>query len=57
MNRLLVGWCCAGLAVALVIFSIYLSSRAAPSGMWLTILIGLILLLVGMFALSRRRNL
>lgn len=54
MNRLLVGGSCAVIAIALLAFSLYLSERPAPSGMWLVVFVGLFMLLVSILILRRR---
>ena len=54
MNRLLVGGSCAVIAIALLAFSLYLSERPAPSGMWLVVFVGLLMLLVSILILRRR---
>ncbi len=41
-------------AIALLIFSIWLSADGAPGGTWLTLLMGLALFLVGVLALRER---
>ncbi len=54
MNQILVAWFCVGAAIALLIFSIWLSADGAPGGTWLTLLMGLALFLVGVLALRER---
>ena len=51
MNKILVAWFCVGASVALLIFSVWLSADGAPGGIWLTLLMGLVLFLVGVLAL------
>jgi hypothetical protein len=54
MNQILVAWFCVGASVALLIFSVWLSSEGSPGGVWLTMLMGLGLFLVGMLTLRER---
>ena len=54
MNQLLVAWFCVVASMALLIFSVRLSWEASPGGMWLTLLMGLVLFLVGVLALRER---
>ncbi|MBC7783231.1 MAG: hypothetical protein H7144_05275 [Burkholderiales bacterium] len=54
MNQLLVAWFCVGASIALLVFSVWLSSDGAPGGIWLTLLMGLVLFLAGILALRER---
>jgi len=51
MNKILVAWFCVGASVALLTFSVWLSADGSPSGVWLTMLMGLVLFLAGMLTL------
>ncbi len=54
MNQLLVAWFCVVTSVALLIYSARLSAEGTAGGMWLTLLMGLVLFLVGMLTLRER---
>jgi hypothetical protein len=57
MNQLLVAWFCVVASLALLIFSVWLSSEASPGGVWLTLLMGLALFLAGVLAMGKRNKL
>ncbi len=57
MNKLLVAWFCVVASIALLIFSVRLSSEGAAGGVWLTLLMGLVLFVVGVLAMGKRNKL
>ena len=57
VNRLLIGGFCAGTAIALLLLAIWWSTKGLISGVWLALLMGLILFLVGMLTLRRNTKL
>ena len=54
MNRTLIGLSCVGMALALLLFSVWLSASAGIGGPWMVIILGLCLLTVGMLTLRGR---
>lgn len=57
MNRLLIGGFCVGMAIALLLLAIWWSTKGLMSGVWLALLMGLILFLVGILTLGRNTKL
>jgi hypothetical protein len=53
VNKLLVAWFCVGASIALLIFSVRLSSEGSPGGVWLTLLMGLAFFLAGVLAMRK----
>jgi hypothetical protein len=57
VNKLLVAWFCVGASIALLIYSARLSLEGTSGSVWLTLLMGLVLFLVGVLAMGKRNKL